>query len=123
MMLRPFSITRLIRNGRTTLKADLADFASPLPFMTCGGVKIGGLVGQPAQKPGHFDILHQCFARAAHSRQLSVGKMRMNGAVAYWVNGHGLPPLLRLGHRVMPLNAPPQLTCGRVPLVQVPGRV
>jgi hypothetical protein len=68
-------------------------------------VEIGRLVGDPVQKAAYGRALRQHGRIGRHSRQFSVGKIRMNGAVANRMEGRRFTPAPAAWDRMMPFYA------------------
>ena len=68
-------------------------------------VEVGRLVGAPLDEFRDSWMRKHHLAVRANPRQLGIGEIRMDRAVADRVEGHRLAALLGLGHRVMMLDA------------------
>ncbi len=71
-------------------------------------VKVGRLVCNPAQEPGHLLVRQQWLARAAKPHELRIGEAGMDHTVANRMDRNGRLSALRLGHHMVLLNPSPE---------------
>ena len=84
------------------LQESAARFCSPCPGRC---VKVGRLAFDPPDKFDQRFIGKQCFPIHSYPRELGIGEIGVDRIVADRMNRDRFTPLLRFGHRMVPLDA------------------
>ncbi|GAB5351229.1 hypothetical protein TMRH483_02173 [Qipengyuania sp. 483] len=71
-------------------------------------LEIGGLVGNPAQEPGHVFRGGKTIPIVTKPRQFGIGEIGVDRLVADRMDRHRCPALLRFWDRMVPLDAAAQ---------------